>query len=296
MQDIIDREHFIQRLPMVAKLAYRAGFKRLDLAHRNALSLFHLPTFWADWGKKRLAQHLSTSEPAKPRQPPEVWTAFSRIVCPHNFRGFLRTALWRKLPVGSCLNSWLNNGGFCPFHQEIAMIPHVLSDCMFLGVASSFVNLVFPQALVCVHTRTEESLSHPAGLLVWTSIYAHWQLRCCIKKDTPNLPIPLNRFLHIWCTSLSDWTGSQSFSLRTPLVRGFQRGIDAFINRGQFTFSPEESLLTSGEQKRKQSATHDGLKPNWRTLLEEAVSKVLQFTSQGWRVVSTDGRQSWRKI
>ena len=31
------------------------------------------------------------------------------------------------------------------------------------------------------------------------------------------------------------------------------------------------------------------MKPNWRTLLEEAVTKINQFTSRGWKVVFTDG-------
>ena len=140
--------------------------KRLDQSPRNPLSSYHMPTFWTLWGRKRVAQHLATSEYVKPRQPPEVWSAFLNITCPPRFREFLHSALWRKLPVGARLNSWLNDGGFCPFLQEVETVPHALSECLFLGVATSFVNLVFPEVSVCVLSRTKESLSHPAGLLV----------------------------------------------------------------------------------------------------------------------------------
>ena len=115
LSDVTDRESFIQQLPMVTKSSYRAGFKRLDQSPCNPLAAYHMLTFWALWGRKRVAQHLATSEQTKPRQPPEVWTAFLKITCPPRFREFVRQALWRKLPVGSRLNSWLNNGGCAPF-------------------------------------------------------------------------------------------------------------------------------------------------------------------------------------
>ena len=135
---------------------------------------------------------------------PEVWNAFLKITCPLRFREFLHTALWRKLPIGARLDSWLNNGGFCSFHQKVETVSHALTECLFLGAVSSFFNIVFPEVTVCVLTRTEESLSHLAGLLVWTAIHAHWQMRCIVKRDPPTNPVPLNRFLHLWCTSLSD--------------------------------------------------------------------------------------------
>ena len=227
LSDVSDKEQFIQQLPMVTKSSYRAGFKRLDQSPRNPLAAYHMPAFWTLWGRKRVAQHLATSEQIKPRQPPEVWTAFLKITRPPGFREFIRLALWRKLPVGSRLNSWLNDGGLCPFHQQLETVPHVLTECLFLGVAESFVHLVFPKVTVCVLSRTEESLSHPAGLLVWTAIHAHWQLRSIVKLDPPTSPVTLNRFLHLWCSSISDWANPPGCSL----IRGFQRSIDSFIKQ-----------------------------------------------------------------
>ena len=134
---------------MATKSSYRAGFKRLDQSPRNPLSAYHIPIFWTLWGRKRVAQHLATSEHVKPRQPPEVWSAFLKITCPPRFREFLHSALWRKLPVGAQLNNWLHDGGRCPFHQELETVPRALSECLLLGVATSFVHLVFPEVTVC---------------------------------------------------------------------------------------------------------------------------------------------------
>ena len=222
--------------------------------------------------------------------PQKSGARFEKSPAPPRFREFLRLALWRKLPVGARLNSWLNDGGLCPFHQELETVPHALSECLFLGVAISFVNLVFPEVSVCVLSRTEESLSHPAGLLVWTvqAIHAHWQSCSIVKRDPPTNPVPLNRFLHLWCSSISDWADPPSCSLRLPLIRGFQRGINSFIKQGRFVFSPIEALR-SPEKRKKKATAQAGLKLNWMTLLEEAVTKINQFTSQGWRVVFTDG-------
>ena len=198
--------------------------------------------------------------------------------------------LWRKLAVGARLNSWLNNGGSCPFHPQVETINHVISGCVFTGVASSFIALVFPKASICAITRTEESLREPAGLLTWTSIFAHWRLRCLLKSEPSLAPVPLNRYLYTWCGVLTEWTCSPDFSLRTPLVRGFLRGILAFISNGRFEFSPTEAILSPPKKRRPgQAAAHTGLKPNWRELLKEALDKIHYYTSQGWRVVFTDG-------
>ena len=183
LSDVADKEQFIQQLPMVTKSSYRAGFKRLDQSPRNPLAAYHMPAFWTLWGRKRVAQHLATSEQIKPRQPPEVWTAFLKITCPPRFREFLRLALWRKLPVGSRLNSWLNDGGLCPFHQQLETVPHALTECLFLGVAKSFIHLVFQKsqsgfslgqkkALATQRASWSGRLSMPTGscalLLSWT--------------------------------------------------------------------------------------------------------------------------------
>ena len=152
--------------------------------------------------------------------------------------------------------------------------------------------MVFPEVSICILSRTEEILSHPAGLLVWTAIHAHWRLLCQVKQDPQLTPVPLNRFLHAWCTSLSDWADPPNCSLRLPLIRGFQRGIDSFIRDGRFTFSPSEAL-SSPQKKKSHSSAIAGLKPNLRTLLDEAVKNILQFTSKGWRIVFTHGLVSF---
>ena len=289
LSDISDHETFIQRLPMVTKSCYRAGLKRLTQAPRGALTLYHVPSFWCDWGKKRLAQYLSTSVSAEPRQQPSVWSAFSKIRGPRLFKDFVRAALWGKLPVGSRLNTWLNDGGYCPFHCVAETIPHALAECLFLPVAKSFVQLVFPDVSVCVLSRAEESLSHPAGLLIWTAIHSHWRLRCAIKNDPPpRSPPALGRFLHSWCSSLSDWPEASGYSLRTPLIRGFQRGLHDFSTKGTFTFAPTEALQ-SPVRRRHQASAFSGLKPNWRFLLHEAQAKIASLASQGWKIVFSDG-------
>ena len=185
---------------MVTKTCYRSGLKRMKRGPTNLFCDYHLPSFWLDWGKKQMARHLSTSVKVTPRQSLETWTAFAKLAAPTIFLEYLRLALWRKLPVGERLDSWLKNGGFCPFHNELESIDHSLTSCLYSKVVVSFVSTVYPTVKVDVLSDPEGSLSHPADLLTWTGLASHWHMRCAYKKnsaDTQTPTLTLNHFLHM---------------------------------------------------------------------------------------------------
>ena len=115
------------------------------------------PSFWLNWTVKKVALFLSYPHDLPPRQPREVWAAFSRITLPPSNKDFIRLTLWRKLPVGLRLRNWHPLEAHCPLDNAEESVAHSCTDCKFLPAAFDILDKRFPSPAPAPPTDTREA-------------------------------------------------------------------------------------------------------------------------------------------
>ena len=101
------------------------------------------PEFWASWNKATVGACLSYPTNLKNRQSQEVWAKFCSSDMPSHVRDFVRKALWKKLPMGKRLSSWIPNALHCPLDGAEETIEHSLTTCRFLPFAFDTISKCF---------------------------------------------------------------------------------------------------------------------------------------------------------
>ena len=105
-------------LPRTWEPVYVAGLELLRARPRPRPSTPDeaKPTFWLNWNNRAMLRFLMAQTPEPPRQKPEVWKAWHKLLPPPPppDKQFIQTALWKKLLVGVRLANWQPHETTCP--------------------------------------------------------------------------------------------------------------------------------------------------------------------------------------
>ena len=119
-----------------------------------------------------------------PRQPKELWLAFSQVALPPSIKDFIRLALWRKLLVG--VWNLLPLETHCQLDNAEESVAHSRTDCKFLPVAFDILDKCLPSQTLGSPTDTRgefqrmsvKTLTTLPGLLAWAAVRANWKIQC----------------------------------------------------------------------------------------------------------------------
>ena len=161
--------------------AHRARTVRAPCAHRAT-------TPPLGGGSPRGLRYLMALNPQPPRQTPEIWKEWTRLIIPAEDITFIDQALWRKLPAGVRLAGWQPRGTACPIDGQQEAIEHAIAHCKFLPTAFHLARQCMGPVLRDAGSTDDPedillsmpslSLPPPLGLVMWSTIRASWRMRC----------------------------------------------------------------------------------------------------------------------
>ena len=157
-----------------------------------------------------MLRYLMKLSPEAPRQQPEVWQAWHKLLLPPADRQFIQTALalWKKLKAGVRLANWQPAGTACPICGLLETTQHALLACKYFFVAAH----VAPQCMgsaptehgpetdptIILWDRLELSLTTPLGITLWSAVRAAWSHRCMVKMNAHVVHPSWDQFLTLW--------------------------------------------------------------------------------------------------
>ena len=149
------------------------------------------PSFWLAWYQRPMLRYLMKLSPEAPRQQPEVWQAWHKLLLPPADRQFIQIALWKKLTGGVQLANWQPAGTACPIcgllettqhaltaYKYFSLVAHVASQCM--GPAATEHG---PQTDPTIILWDQPELSLTTPLALWSAVRAAWSHRCMVKMN-----------------------------------------------------------------------------------------------------------------
>ena len=125
-------------VPRMWATLYEAGLGLLHARRRPKPSIPSeaTPSFWLAWNQRPMLCYLMNLSPEAPRQQPEVWQAWQKLLLPPADRELMQTALWKKLMVGVRLANWQPAGTACPICGLLETTQHALTACKYFSVAA----------------------------------------------------------------------------------------------------------------------------------------------------------------
>lgn len=235
-----------------------------------------------------------------PRQEEKVWKVFSTIVLLPADKRFIRTGLWKKIPIrGRLFTAGVCTTNTCPIDGCVEDMAHRLKHCTALIPWIAFIRKVFgmvfwngqfyePSRLIV--DEPQLSISCVQGLLMWLGCRVLWVLRCDVifRKET----FSEKEFFTRLYQALSRYTTGQFYSISSNVAQHTRMAIKEYIASGKHvkmcdTPKPKWFPLTTNKK------TLDKKKEEMRSVIhliqEQLNSLVNEYKEKGFRSVYTDG-------
>ena len=159
--------------------------------------------------------YLMKLSPEAPRQQPEVWKAWQKLLPPPADRQFIRTVLWKKLTVGVRLANWQPAGTACPICGPPETTRHALTAYKYFCVAVHTASQCMGPATTdhgpetdpttILWDQPELSLTTPLGITLWSAVWAAWSHRRMVKMNVRVVHPSWDQFLTLWMKVLRGW-------------------------------------------------------------------------------------------
>ena len=93
----------------------------------------------SSWGTTSTMRVLMTASSDEGRLPGETWGYFNSLRLEGALRDFLRSAIWKKLPVGVRIRVWVPHTRRYPLCGDVETHERAISACSNLGLAAAFI-------------------------------------------------------------------------------------------------------------------------------------------------------------
>ena len=223
---------------------YRDTIRRLASPSLVAAGVPECPPLylWYQWTSVKMVNYLGLAGAEPPRQTEEVWKAFFSSDFPAPHRDTIYQALWKKLPVGERLRSWLPGEVNCPLDGACESVLHAVTACKFLPVAYNTVDKCFPadgpgesvSASTVIHTHPVQSLTSPHGILAWSAFIASWAARCVAKHDASEV-VSWSGFLTLWIAVTQLWSAATKLAISGAQLVIFSGALIALRDEGKLS-------------------------------------------------------------
>ena len=213
---------------------------------------------------------------------------------------FIRTVLWKKLPVGQRLENWLPQATTCPVCGQLEMSIHAQTTCKSPPPPPAF-HIARQCIGPAIFDDTQEadpvvllwdlpvlSLQSPLGLVYWTVVRASWRLRNLVKfKSTPPT---WDIFLACWLRVLQQWAQHPEATMPAQEVRLLHAAVSQLKETGQLIHPRVQGLGSrSPPQLRKPKRKKRKKELQAQQLVQAHNEQVEQYRQAGWDIVYTDG-------
>ena len=276
---------------------YRDTIRRLASPSLVAAGVPECPPLylWYQWTSVKMVNYLGLAGAEPPRQTEEVWKAFFSSDFPAPHRDTIYQALWKKLPVGERLRSWLPGEVNCPLDGACESVLHAVTACKFLPVAYNTVDKCFPadgpgesvSASTVIHTHPVQSLTSPHGILAWSAFIASWAARCAAKHDASEV-VSWSGFLTLWIAVTQLWSAATKLAISGAQLVIFSGALIALRDEGKLSHPTlDASPPTAPTPPSKARATRRlGRKLQLVEIVEDNISRL---QGEGFHVIYTDG-------
>ena len=102
----------------------------------------------SDWGTTSTLRVLMTAASVQERVPEEMLGYFNSLRLQGPVQDFLRSALWRKLPVDDRIAVWVRNARCCPLCGGVETHDHAVSACPNLRLMPALISQLLPRPKV----------------------------------------------------------------------------------------------------------------------------------------------------
>ena len=295
VHDLRSQRTFPGCLPPTWAPRYRVPLAPSRVAGEFTLGML---SHWGTTSTLRVLMSLSTVEE---RVPEEAWGHFNSLRVSGRIRDFLRSALWKKLPVGSWISAWVPHAASCPLCGGLETHQHATTQCPHLLVASRLISQLLPRPDVpgvtpspaeLLQNHVTLSLSSAAGLLFWSAVSVHWAIRCAVSLRG-SARVPERVFLIKRYQSLRAWSGVSRRHLPEAELVLFENPLRAQLQGVPMPhprlLDPTLPLQRALPVRPSHATGSTRLKPNAATLRTRFVLALEPFLLAGWLAVYLDG-------
>ena len=289
-------------LPRTWEPVYVAGLELLRARPRPRPSTPDeaKPTFWLNWNNRAMLRFLMAQTPEPPRQKPEVWKAWHKLLLPPPDRQFIQTALWKKLSVGVRLANWQPHETACPICGVQETSQHAVAGCRYVSVAAHIATQCLGPAATPEGPVSDPtdilwenpilSLTTPLGVTLWSIVRAAWSQRCMHKLNQHMGRPTWDQFQALWLKVLRGWEEHPSPILPTDeitlLIKALESMRDGTVLQHprvavSSTRSPPQLRLPARKRPKKFQHAEE--------LAARCEEIIRGYQQQGWQIIYPDG-------